>query len=813
MDRADVPMLGALLEENELLRDEVKVARRASEITAQLVVDQFVKIEKMLQRITDSENRFRALYQESNQREQMYLSLLHSTPDAVIIFDLSEIPTYVNPAFNRIFGFHLRDIADDGFPFFVTAERKRMRRVFRQVVDGTPVSGWESRIRARSGEVLDVTVSASCYQNSENRPAGVMTILQDITPRKQVERIVRRERETFFKILDKAPYGVGLLDPDGHLVHSNAEMKRITGFDRHDIGNLDRWFELAYPDLETRRRAIRAWRRGGTGDGRSRIFPIVCKDGTRKWVEFRRTAVPDEGTVVTLSDVTERERIQQQIRRAKEEWERTFDAIEDFLTIQDREMRLVRVNLAVARAVGVEPGELIGKKCYQLFPGNEDPCPNCPGGKTMEDHLPHSAEVEPKGSGKVFSVTTWPIFDDSGGFAGMVHAAKDITGQRQMEDELLRAQKLESIGILAGGIAHDFNNILTAVLGNISLARMTSGGPKERLNERLDKAEKASLAARDLTRQLLTFAKGGAPILKTESIEACIRDSVSFVTRGAKVKVVYDIAKDLRAVEADKAQITQVINNLVINAIQAMPRGGTLTVTAVNQDLTEDGILSRTAGAHGVKISIADEGVGIEPEFLSKIFDPYFTTKPGGSGLGLATAFSIIKRHQGHLSVESTVGRGTVFHVLLPASVEQPPANEATDEAPSPAKGRILVMDDEQLIRDIAGEMLEYIGYQVGFAVDGEEALQLYQEARAAGTSFDVVIMDLTIPGGMGGEEAIQRLLAVDPAAKVIVSSGYSNDPVMSDYRHHGFRGVVTKPYKVKELSRVLRQVMGENAE
>lgn len=800
-------MVETLLEENELLRDEVKVARRASEITAQLVVEQFVKIEKMLQRITDSESRFRELYRESNQREQMYLSLLHSTPDAVIIFDLAGIPSFANPAFNQIFGFQLSDMAQDGFPLFVAGERDRMGRVFQRVLAGEPVSGWESRARTRSGEVLDVTVSASCYKDQEDRPAGVMTILQDITSRKQVERIVRRERERFFKILDKTPYGVGLLDPDGRLVHANAELSLITGYNQHDIGCIDNWFELVYPDSESRRKALHAWQSGGPGEGGNRVFKIVCKDGTRKLVEFRRTVVPDEGTVVTLSDVTERERIQEQIRRAKEEWERTFDSIEDFLTIQDREMRLVRVNLAAARAAGAEPRELIGKKCYQLFPGNNGPCLNCPGQETMEDHLPHSAEIEHAEFGKVFSVTTWPIFDDSGGFAGMVHAAKDLTDKRQMEDELVKAQKLESVGILAGGIAHDFNNILTAVLGNISLAKMTAGGSRETLIGRLDKAEKASLAARDLTQQLLTFAKGGAPILKTESIEACIRESVGFISRGANVVVEYDIARDLRAVEADKAQITQVINNLVINAMQAMPRGGTIRVSSVNQELTKDGILPQTTGPH-VKISIADEGVGIEPEFLSKIFDPYFTTKPRGSGLGLATAFSIVKRHRGHLSVESTVGSGTVFHILLPASAQQPETNHAAEDAPIRAKGRVLIMDDEQLIRDIAGEMLEYIGYQVGLAVDGEEALELYRKARHNGAPFDVVIMDLTIPGGMGGEQAIQRLLELDPAAKAIVSSGYSNDPVMSDYRRHGFSGVVTKPYKIKELARILQQVL-----
>ena len=810
--RADIEMIqptapSALIEENALLREEVRVARRASELTAKLVVEQFVKIEKMLQRIVDSESRFRDLYQESNQREQIYLSLLNSTPDAVIIFDLREIPTYVNPAFVRMFGFEPAAIAQPGFPWFAPEERERMSELFRDAVAGTPISGWESKVLSGPGQTLDVTVSASCYKNPEGLPTGVMAILQNITPRKLAERVLRRERETFFKILDKAPYGVALLDQDGRLLHANAELLRIIGYSSQDIRDLDHWFQLVYPDPEQRRAAVRAWQGGGHGG--NRVFEITCRDGGCKLVEFRRTLLPNEGEVVTISDVTEQERIQQQVRRAKEEWERTFDAIEDILTIQDQDLRLVRVNLAAARALNAEPQDLIGRECYRLFSNEGKPCRHCPGLKTLEDHLPHSAEIRHDRSGRTFSVTTWPIFTQAGGFTGIVHAAKDITEKRQMEDELLKAQKLESIGILAGGIAHDFNNILTAILGNISLARMVAGASNDTLAKRLDNAEKATTAARELTQQLLTFAKGGAPILKTESIGDCIRDSVSFVIRGANVLVEYHIADDLWAVEADKSQLTQVINNLVINAIQAMPKGGVVRVTAVNRSAPQPGSLPQITGPH-VEITISDQGIGIEPQHLTKIFDPYFTTKTGGSGLGLATAFSIVKRHQGALTVESTVGVGTVFHIYLPASDREirPQLGEPMEESRTNGKGRVLVMDDEALIRDIAGEMLEFIGYSVDLAATGEEALERYLEARERGAPFDAVIMDLTIPGGMGGEEAIGRLLEVDPNARAIVSSGYSNDPVMRDFRRYGFRGVVTKPYKIKELTVTLSQVL-----
>ncbi len=418
----------------------------------------------------------------------------------------------------------------------------------------------------------------------------------------------------------------------------------------------------------------------------------------------------------------------------------------------------------------------------------------------------HSVLVARDGTERFIATNGAPLHDQESRVIGVVLAFSDVTEKRKMEAELLKMEKLESLGVLAGGIAHDFNNILTAILGNISLAAMCAN-PQGDLLQILTEAEMACLRARDLTMQLLTFAKGGAPIIQTASVADLLQDSTRFALRGSNVGCEFDIADDLWAVQVDEGQISQVIHNLVINAQQAMPQGGTVKVRAENVSMGAVESLPLKAGRY-VKISIEDSGIGIPDEHLSKIFDPYFTTKQKGNGLGLASAYSIVKNHDGHITVESELGVGTTFHVYLPASPEKATPHQDAAETPENGKGRILVMDDEEVIRDITKEVLTRMGYEAEFASEGSEAVEMYQRAFARGQSFDAVIMDLTVPGGMGGLEATRKLLDADPDAKVIVSSGYSNDPIMANYKEYGFRGVVAKPYKVRDLVATLQSVI-----
>jgi CheY-like chemotaxis protein len=318
---------------------------------------------------------------------------------------------------------------------------------------------------------------------------------------------------------------------------------------------------------------------------------------------------------------------------------------------------------------------------------------------------------------------------------------------------------------------------------------------------------------RDLTQQLLTFSRGGAPILRTADMGKLLRDSASFALRGSNVGGEFSISDDLWPVEMDEGQINQVISNLIINAQQAMPAGGIVRVSAENITMGTESGLPLEPGAY-IKVSVEDQGVGISEEYLQRIFDPFFSTKQAGSGLGLATSYSIIQKHSGYITVESQLGVGTTFHIHLPASpdgvlIEE----EKKEEKPIMGEGRILVMDDEEHVRDTAADMLRSIGYEVVTSINGSEAIELYEEAMGSGKPFNAVIMDLTVPGGMGGKEAIQKLIEIDPEVKAIVSSGYSTDPIMANFREYGFKGVIAKPYRTRELSVALRKVIATSDE
>ncbi len=382
----------------------------------------------------------------------------------------------------------------------------------------------------------------------------------------------------------------------------------------------------------------------------------------------------------------------------------------------------------------------------------------------------------------------------------------DITERKKMEEELLKTQKLESLGILAGGLAHDFNNILTAIIGNLSLSKIYAK-PGDKLFQRLTETEAACFNAKEITQQLLTFSKGGEPVKKPLYLSDSIRNAISFALRGSNVKSEFSITEDLWPVELDEGQFNQAINNLILNAKQAMPEGGVIRVAVENVVMDQTSGSSFPPGRY-LKISIEDQGIGIAPEHLSKIFDPYFTTKQSGSGLGLATVYSIINNHSGYITVKSEVNVGSTFFIYLPASEQKIPLRADPSVGVHVGKGSVLIMDDEEMVRDTVGEMLRYMGYETAAAKDGAEALKLYQKAKKNGTPFAAVIMDLTIPGGMGGKETIQKLLELDPHVKAIVSSGYSNDPILSRFYDYGFKGVVAKPYKIEELNKTLQGVI-----
>ena len=405
-----------------------------------------------------------------------------------------------------------------------------------------------------------------------------------------------------------------------------------------------------------------------------------------------------------------------------------------------------------------------------------------------------------------------PLRDATGRTIGMVVAFRDITDALKMREERAKASKLDSLGLLAGGIAHDFNNILMAVMGNVSMARATMpAGPAMRA---LDQAQQACVRARQLTWQLLTFSRGGAPVKKTMAIPRVLKESAGLALRGSNASCTFEIAPDLWSVSADDGQLVQVFTNMLINAQQAMPHGGAIRICAEN--IVEPGAAGPPGGGAGagrsVRITIADEGIGIPEENLGRIFDPYFTTKQKGSGLGLATSYSIIKNHGGSVSVESKPGHGTTLRVNLPASTScelalEPPARLVPRMGGGP--GRILVMDDEASIRQLAVNMLTFLGHDVSVVDNGRTAVEQYAHALKTGEPFDAVILDLIVPGGAGAREAMELLSEVDPGVNAIVVSGYAQDPAMTEYRDYGFKGVISKPFTLEELNSALHAVMG----
>lgn len=410
------------------------------------------------------------------------------------------------------------------------------------------------------------------------------------------------------------------------------------------------------------------------------------------------------------------------------------------------------------------------------------------------------------GSERVVTANAAPLRDRAGRTLGAVLVFRDITEHYKNEEERIKTQRLESIGVLAGGIAHDFNNILTALFGNIALAKMRVEADPE-TSAILDDAESAFQQARGLTQQLLTFARGGAPIKQTASIARLWRESANFVLRGADLQCEFRFDPELWPVAFDAGQMNQVVNNLLLNAKEAMPAGGKVVISGANLHLGNKEIGELPAGRY-VLIAVTDEGVGMEAHLLPKIFDPYFSTKARGTGLGLTTTYSIVKRHDGHIGVTSQPRRGTTFQIFLPAAL----ANTDEPRAPTPplrdGAGRVLLMDDEAGVRSVGQALLTVLGYEVTCAADGAAAIERYQAALAAGEGFACVIMDLTVPQGMGGAECLTQLKTIDADVCAIVSSGYATHPVMAEYVAHGFSGVLLKPYQLGELREALAHAL-----
>jgi PAS domain S-box-containing protein len=673
---------------------------------------------------------------------------------------------------------------------------------------------------------------------------------KEILERGQAAQSLQDSYSRIRAILNNIPDIAWLKDHKSRFILANEAFGQACGVKPEDLvgrSDLDVWTEELANSYRADDREVMK-----TGMPKQIEEPLLGKDSNMRWIETIKTPIfSDKGEVIGTTgiarDVTERRknseelekyrhrledlvslrtielrkaneqlrkeildhlRSEEELKKALAEMGTIMETVPDMLLVLSLDGKLVKWNAAAERISGFGHDEIKGKDAQSFFAEEQ----RCSVLEELKETLSNGY------SAREMTVVTksgmeLPMFfncaalrDEAGVVIGLVSIGKDLTERKKMEEDLLKTEKLESLAILAGGIAHDFNNLLTAILGDISLLK-TREKPRRVLTE----AEKAVHRAKDLTRQLLTFSKGGEPVKKVAAIAGPVRDAFDFALRGSSVKSVFSVPDDLRAAQIDEGQISQVFHNLAINANQAMPGGGIIRVQFENVNINENRPAQSLGHGIYIRITVQDEGIGIPEENLGKIFDPYYTTKKKGTGLGLATAYSVIRKHGGCITVKSAVGEGSEFSVYLPASNDAVPEPDLKAEEILAGKGRILVMDDESLIRLVIGNMLTELGYEAEFATDGEQALEIFADALESGRNFDAVLMDLTIKGGMGGLDCICRMMEIDPSVKAIVSSGYSGDMVLSNYLDYGFKGILTKPYEVEDLSSVLHQVISNS--
>jgi len=636
----------------------------------------------------------------------------------------------------------------------------------------------------------------------------------------EVNRRLWESEQRFEQIFNNVTDAVFIHDAStGKIVDVNQTMCRLFGFTREEalalkVGDAS----LGSPPY-SEAEAMEWMRRAAQGTPQIFEWCAKKKDGTLFWVEvsMRHALIGnDERIIVLVRDITERRQKDESLLQSRQLLQLQFSRMPIACIVWAKDYRVQSWNPAAEKIFGYSEHEAMGKSANELIiPENVRVSTDAVWSRLMAGELTANSvheNITQDGRAILCEWTNTPLQDQDGAIIGVISMVRDITERREREQEQLKMQKLESLGVLAGGIAHDFNNIMTAILGNISLVRMKMP-PDNPWYRQLEDAEGASYRAKNLTQQLLTFSKGGIPHKKTMALEQLIRDSANFALRGVNVRCDFKIEERLLPVSIDEGQIGQVFSNLVINACQAMPSGGIVRINARNVYIGEKSSLPLTEGSY-VEISIEDQGLGIPRENLQKIFDPYFTTKQKGSGLGLAITYSIIRNHDGHIAVRSQLGAGTTFIIYLPASERVLAAEETLFEKNICGYGRILLMDDEEIVRKVTGEILKVLGYEVECARDGAEAIRLYTRAMESGRPFDAVIMDLIIPGGMGGRETIKQLRELDPNVKAIVSSGYSQDPILADFAAYGFCEVLAKPFSSSTLSGVLYKVLsGQKAD
>lgn len=644
--------------------------------------------------------------------------------------------------------------------------------------------------------------------------------------RTQAELALRSAQSNLLRIshaVESASDAIGIGDFEGNSLYHNRAHVALLGYTVAELNALPGEGSL-FADPAVGKEILEVVRAGRSWSGETEL---KTKEGRRIPALVRADIILDQekkpvGIFGVFTDITERRRATNGLEAERRRLSATLQSIADGVITTDAQGRVERMNRVAEKLTGWTQAEAQRLPLSTVLNLREEVGRESGAGASpIKERGDVAGErsailVRRDGEERVIAEKWTPLPSPEGGHAGAVLVVRDISVERRSADERERANKLESLGLLAGGIAHDFSNLLTGIMGNLSLAQSADYASGE-MTKYLNDIERASWRARDLTQQLLTFAKGGEPVKKIVELDGIVRESVAFALHSApQVTARFVLPRTLWLVSADPGQLGQVINNLALNAVQAMAKRGTLLIMAEN---LEPGAAQGIAlsGGRAVHVSLTDTGAGISPENLAKLFDPFFTTKTTGTGLGLATVYSIVKKHGGWIDVESTLGYGTTFHIYLPAAPAGAVAERLVSLAPFPASDgptmgavsgksatRVLLMDDEVEVRETVGLMLTLLGYEVVAAREGHEAIALFQKARQSGRPFTAVILDLRVPDGLGGAETIKRLRAIDPQLKALVASGYSEDPTLADYRSAGFDATIAKPFNLEDLRRVV---------
>lgn len=763
------------------------------------------------------------------ENEEKFRALANASPVAVLVGRGRRL-LYVNPAAVSILGYSEAELLMMSFTDIIHPDYQDIvKKLIRSRMTGNEKQAhYELKAILKDGgeKWLDVSTNLIRY---EGLPAGIVSFI-DITERKQGEKLLREymatinlAREEAEKqaaeldaIISSVAGGVIIYDNFGKIVRMNQLAREIFLYSDADYETpyLERYAKLQIFKSDDVACEIENWPLSRALNGEvirdEEIFFKGVGQGT--WLSVSMAPIRDNkenltGVVFTFTDITALKRKTEEILASERKLLKiTLDSLAEGVITLDRERKIVFINQTAVAITGYRQDEAVGERVEKVFyvlnNQTSEPITLSASGKINDNLVLVTRELREV----PIAVNISPIKSKDNAVIGMVIVFQDNTERQKTEQELLKTEKLQSLGILAGGIAHDFNNILAAILANIQLAMYKldkSEDIRNYLSNTVDTAKKAS----DLTKQLLTFSKGGAPVKKDASLVELIKDTTVFALRGAKAVAKFMIPDDLWVVSVDEGQISQVLHNLVINAKQAMPKGGVIKISAENIIIDDQNQFK--PGCY-IKIAVKDQGLGIPKEHLAKIFDPFFTTKKDGNGLGLATSYSIITRHNGYLEVESREGDGATFFIYLPA-VNKTNAKVKPRKETFTTVGRglkILLMDDNIQILSAIGEMLKRSGHQVVLTTDGIKVIEYYQAALNIKEPFDVLIVDLTVPGGLGGQEAIAYLRDFDPNVKAIVSSGYANDPIISEYEKYGFSGFVIKPYRFDELNEVLNRVV-----